>query len=171
MLIFSRFTPLHLSEEGTESHFAIQWILSLSTYFVLSEEMVTLFPLSASLLSRTLANSTLSFLSLHVRFSPTSTLSPLHIHRLPLPLFAGTFHECVNGLLKRKDGMGGTVPIAMIAGGTGNSFSLELLGDTDVKLAVDTIIRGIHAPVDVGKIAQLDVKDNGQLGNEVCREG
>jgi len=79
----------------------------------------------------------------------------------------GTFHECVNGLLKRKDGMGSLVPIAMIAGGTGNSFSLELLGDTDVKLAVDTIIRGIHAPVDVGKVIQLDMKEDGHLGNEV----
>jgi len=79
----------------------------------------------------------------------------------------GTFHECVNGLLKRKDGMGGTVPIAMIAGGTGNSFSLELLGDTDVKLAVDTIKRGIHAPVDVGKIVQLNLKDSGELGSEI----
>lgn len=69
----------------------------------------------------------------------------------------------MNGLLKRPDGMGSAVPIAMIAGGTGNSFSLELLGDTDVKLAVDTIVRGIHAPVDVGKIVQLEAKD-GQLG-------
>eukprot|EP00026_Physarum_polycephalum_P008539 Phypoly_transcript_08627.p1 GENE.Phypoly_transcript_08627~~Phypoly_transcript_08627.p1 ORF type:complete len:434 (+),score=66.26 Phypoly_transcript_08627:107-1408(+) len=79
----------------------------------------------------------------------------------------GTFHECVNGLLKRKDGMGSVVPIAMIAGGTGNSFSLELLGDTDVKLAVDTIVRGIHAPVDVGKVVQLDMREDGHLGNEV----
>lgn len=79
----------------------------------------------------------------------------------------GTFHECVNGLLKRADGLGGTVPIAMIAGGTGNSFSLELLGDTDVKLAVETISRGIHAPVDVGKVAQLDLTDKGKLGNEI----
>jgi diacylglycerol kinase family enzyme len=56
----------------------------------------------------------------------------------------------------------------MIAGGTGNSFSLELLGDTNLKLAVDTIIRGIHAPIDVGKVVQIDVNETGNLCNEVC---
>ena len=73
----------------------------------------------------------------------------------------------MNGLLKRQDGLGSTIPIAMIAGGTGNSFSLELLGDTDVKLAVETIVRGIHAPVDVGKVVQLEKTDEGGIGNEV----
>lgn len=79
----------------------------------------------------------------------------------------GTFHECVNGLLKRADGKGSQVPIAMIAGGTGNSFSLELLGDTDIKLSVDTIIRGVHVPIDVGKVVQLDVNGDGSLKHDV----
>jgi len=79
----------------------------------------------------------------------------------------GTFHECVNGLLKRKDGKGGEVPIAMIAGGTGNSFSLELLGDTDLKLAVNTIARGIYVPIDVGKVVHLDTNEQGDLSKEI----
>lgn len=79
----------------------------------------------------------------------------------------GTFHECVNGLLKRSDGKGSEKPIAMIAGGTGNSFSLELLGDTDLKLSIDTITRGIHAPIDVGKVVQLGLGDKGGLGEEI----
>lgn len=57
----------------------------------------------------------------------------------------------------------------MIAGGTGNSFSLELLGDTDLKLSVDTIIRGVHVPIDVGKVVQLDVNDHGAIKNEVWK--
>lgn len=79
----------------------------------------------------------------------------------------GTFHECVNGLLKRKDGKGGEVPIAMIAGGTGNSFSLELLGDTDLRLAVETVMRGIHVPVDVGKFVRLDANSQGGIEKDV----
>jgi len=79
----------------------------------------------------------------------------------------GTFHECVNGLMKRSDGKGGDVPIAMIAGGTGNSFSLELLGDTDLKLAVDTIIRGIYVPIDIGKVVHLDTNQQGDLAKDV----
>ncbi len=55
----------------------------------------------------------------------------------------------------------------MIAGGTGNSFSLELLGDTDLELAVNTIIRGIHVPIDVGKIIQLDMSDLGEVQKDV----
>lgn len=69
--------------------------------------------------------------------------------------------------MKRTDGKGSLIPIAMIAGGTGNSFSLELLGDTDLKLSVDTIIRGVHVPIDVGKVVQLDVNDHGAIKNEV----
>jgi len=79
----------------------------------------------------------------------------------------GTLHECVNGLMKRSDGKGGEVPIAVIAGGTGNSFSLELLGDTDLKLAVDTIIRGIYVPIDIGKVIHLDTNQQGDLAQEV----
>jgi hypothetical protein len=79
----------------------------------------------------------------------------------------GTFHECVNGLLKRGDGKGSEIPVAMIAGGTGNSFSLELLGDTDLKLAVETVIRGIHVPIDVGKVVSLNANEQGGLDKEV----
>jgi len=64
----------------------------------------------------------------------------------------GTFHECVNGMMKRNDSYGGTVPLAMIPGGTGNSFSLEIIGDTSWSHSVYEVLRGISCPIDVAKL-------------------
>eukprot|EP01111_Echinosteliopsis_oligospora_P009644 TRINITY_DN2862_c0_g1_i2.p1 TRINITY_DN2862_c0_g1~~TRINITY_DN2862_c0_g1_i2.p1 ORF type:complete len:514 (+),score=145.32 TRINITY_DN2862_c0_g1_i2:166-1707(+) len=78
----------------------------------------------------------------------------------------GTFHECVNGLMKRKDKEGSRIPVAMIAGGTGNSFALELVGNTDLRIAVETIKRGVHVPIDLGRVVQLDLNTQGDLQKE-----
>lgn len=79
----------------------------------------------------------------------------------------GTFHECVNGLMKRHDNEGRKIPVAMIPGGTGNSFALELLGDTDLTLAIDTIKRGTHVPIDVAKVSKLEPNQQGDMTNNI----
>ena len=60
----------------------------------------------------------------------------------------GTFHESVNGMMKRPDNMR-KVPLAFISGGTGNSFSLELQGGTQISKSVKHILRGLTCPIDV----------------------
>jgi len=67
----------------------------------------------------------------------------------------GTFHECVNGLMKRPDRVSilARMPLALIAGGTGNSFALELHGETHVNEAVQHILRGISAPIDIARVS------------------
>jgi len=62
----------------------------------------------------------------------------------------GTFHEAVNGMMKRKDHTG--IPLAFISGGTGNSFSLELQGGTKIQRSVKHILRGLTCPIDVGQV-------------------
>jgi len=69
----------------------------------------------------------------------------------------GTFHECVNGWLKRPEKS--LIPLSMIPGGTGNSFSLELQGKVDTKTALQHVLRGIHCPIDVGMIEFPDKKE------------
>jgi len=66
----------------------------------------------------------------------------------------GTFHECVNGLMRRPDHslLLSRMPLALIAGGTGNSFALELHGETHVNEAVQHILRGVSAPIDVARM-------------------
>lgn len=63
----------------------------------------------------------------------------------------GTFHEAVNGMMKRKEHET-KVPLAFIAGGTGNSFSLELQGGTKVERAIKHIVRGLNCPIDIGQV-------------------
>lgn len=63
----------------------------------------------------------------------------------------GTFHEAVNGMMKRKEHES-KVPLAFIAGGTGNSFSLELQGGTKVERAIKHIVRGLNCPIDIGQV-------------------
>eukprot|EP00743_Colponemidia_sp_Colp-15_P012060 GILK01013606.1.p1 GENE.GILK01013606.1~~GILK01013606.1.p1 ORF type:complete len:575 (+),score=83.40 GILK01013606.1:102-1727(+) len=64
----------------------------------------------------------------------------------------GTFHEAVNGLMRRSDEVGRRIPVSMIAAGTGNSFSLELQGNIDVKTSVDRVCRGLCCPIDVAEL-------------------
>eukprot|EP01114_Cavostelium_apophysatum_P004400 TRINITY_DN1462_c0_g1_i1.p1 TRINITY_DN1462_c0_g1~~TRINITY_DN1462_c0_g1_i1.p1 ORF type:complete len:441 (+),score=141.37 TRINITY_DN1462_c0_g1_i1:118-1440(+) len=63
----------------------------------------------------------------------------------------GTFHESINGLMKRNE-EDRRVPIAFIPGGTGNSFALELQGGTKVERAVKHILRGLNCPIDIGEV-------------------
>jgi len=53
--------------------------------------------------------------------------------------------------MKRKE-ESRKVPLAFIAGGTGNSFALELQGGTKVERAIKHIIRGLNCPIDVGQV-------------------
>eukprot|EP01118_Nematostelium_gracile_P005002 TRINITY_DN15979_c0_g1_i1.p1 TRINITY_DN15979_c0_g1~~TRINITY_DN15979_c0_g1_i1.p1 ORF type:complete len:313 (+),score=72.76 TRINITY_DN15979_c0_g1_i1:36-941(+) len=65
----------------------------------------------------------------------------------------GTFHECINGFMKRKESKErDNIPLAMIPGGTGNSFSLELQGGVKVSRAVTHIARGIYCPIDIAVV-------------------
>lgn len=65
----------------------------------------------------------------------------------------GTFHECVNGMMKRVLQHGLTpLPLGLIAAGTGNSF-LHELGCLKPKTAVQHILRGIHYPIDICKLS------------------
>jgi len=79
----------------------------------------------------------------------------------------GTFHECVNGLMKRQDKEGHNIPVAMIPGGTGNSFALELFGDTDLALAIDTVKRGTNVSIDLAKVIKLEPNQQGDLTNVI----
>lgn len=79
----------------------------------------------------------------------------------------GTFHECVNGLMKRSDQEGHNIPVAMIPGGTGNSFALELFGDTDLTLAIDTVKRGTHVPIDIAKVTKLEPNEQGDMMHDI----
>jgi len=63
----------------------------------------------------------------------------------------GTFHEAINGLMKRPEEQR-KIPIAMIPAGTGNSFTIELLGGIDVHRAVKHVLRGLHCPIDVTRV-------------------
>eukprot|EP01119_Soliformovum_irregulare_P025271 TRINITY_DN931_c0_g1_i1.p1 TRINITY_DN931_c0_g1~~TRINITY_DN931_c0_g1_i1.p1 ORF type:complete len:407 (+),score=119.81 TRINITY_DN931_c0_g1_i1:31-1251(+) len=62
----------------------------------------------------------------------------------------GTFHEAVNGMMKRPEGAK-RVPLAFVAGGTGNSFALELHGGVEISDAIDHLVRGLSVPIDIGK--------------------
>jgi len=64
----------------------------------------------------------------------------------------GTFHECVNGMMKRKDDARERVPLAMIPAGTGNSFALEVYGSVELRTVLQRIVRGLHIPIDVSEI-------------------
>tara|TARA_B100000700_G_scaffold57070_2_gene61736 strand:- start:316 stop:1206 length:891 start_codon:yes stop_codon:yes gene_type:complete len=61
----------------------------------------------------------------------------------------GTFHEAVNGMLKRNDNK--RIPIGIIPAGTGNSFLLDL-NITNTAKAIDNIIIGKTKKIDILKI-------------------
>lgn len=61
----------------------------------------------------------------------------------------GTFHECINGMMKRSLDEGKkAVPLALIAAGTGNSFMHELRC-FKLKAAIYHILRGVNYPIDI----------------------
>tara|TARA_A100001037_G_scaffold45214_1_gene36344 strand:+ start:1035 stop:1925 length:891 start_codon:yes stop_codon:yes gene_type:complete len=61
----------------------------------------------------------------------------------------GSFHEIVNGMLKRNDDK--RIPIGIIPAGTGNSFLLDL-NITNTATALDNIIKGKTKKIDLLKI-------------------
>jgi YegS/Rv2252/BmrU family lipid kinase len=64
----------------------------------------------------------------------------------------GTFHECINGMMKRSLDLGQrAVPLALIAAGTGNSFMHELRC-YKLKAAIYHIVRGVNYPIDICRL-------------------
>eukprot|EP01117_Protostelium_nocturnum_P010993 TRINITY_DN398_c0_g1_i1.p1 TRINITY_DN398_c0_g1~~TRINITY_DN398_c0_g1_i1.p1 ORF type:complete len:464 (-),score=156.27 TRINITY_DN398_c0_g1_i1:160-1551(-) len=64
----------------------------------------------------------------------------------------GTFHEAVNGYMKRTDDARLKVPLAVLPGGTGNSLVLELTGSVHLKTSIEHVMRGLSAPIDIGEL-------------------
>ncbi len=64
----------------------------------------------------------------------------------------GTFHECINGMMRRAAATGKQpAPLALIAAGTGNSFMHELRC-FKLKSAVYHILRGVNYPIDICRL-------------------
>eukprot|EP01117_Protostelium_nocturnum_P010572 TRINITY_DN3801_c0_g1_i1.p1 TRINITY_DN3801_c0_g1~~TRINITY_DN3801_c0_g1_i1.p1 ORF type:complete len:458 (-),score=180.66 TRINITY_DN3801_c0_g1_i1:81-1454(-) len=61
----------------------------------------------------------------------------------------GTFHECLNGFMNRKDDAVKRVALAVLPGGTGNSFALELQGNNHMSNSIRSILRGIVVQIDI----------------------
>ena len=61
----------------------------------------------------------------------------------------GTLHEIINGMMTRTDGR--SLPIGMIAGGSGNAFLLDL-DLLDPHKAVNAICKGQTRPIDVARV-------------------
>ena len=61
----------------------------------------------------------------------------------------GSFHEAVNGLMKRLDNV--KVPLCLVPAGSGNSLARDL-GILDLKIAINSIINGKKLNIDVSKI-------------------
>lgn len=61
----------------------------------------------------------------------------------------GSFHEAVNGLMKRSDNL--KVPLCLVPAGSGNSLARDL-GILDLKIAINSIINGKKLSVDISKI-------------------
>eukprot|EP00298_Acanthocystis_sp_HF-20_P007736 c17250_g1_i3.p1 GENE.c17250_g1_i3~~c17250_g1_i3.p1 ORF type:complete len:434 (+),score=194.83 c17250_g1_i3:32-1303(+) len=70
----------------------------------------------------------------------------------------GTFHECVDGMLKRKDGK--KLRIGLIPGGSGNSFLSDFELGSNVEQAVESILDGYVSNMDV-----LEVRNGPEENN------
>lgn len=65
----------------------------------------------------------------------------------------GTFHECINGLMKRTPVEEiKQIALGLIPAGTGNSFMLELQGNISTIRAIKHIRRGISVPIDLTEV-------------------
>jgi len=65
----------------------------------------------------------------------------------------GTLHEGINGWMTRNDDARKSIPLAVIPGGTGNSFVLELQnGIVDFRTSLERIVRGIVCPIDLAEV-------------------
>ncbi|PRP85009.1 hypothetical protein PROFUN_07297 [Planoprotostelium fungivorum] len=64
----------------------------------------------------------------------------------------GTFHECLNGFMRRKDNAKDRVALAVLPGGTGNSFALELQGNNRMSSCIKSILRGITVNIDIARM-------------------
>lgn len=69
----------------------------------------------------------------------------------------GTFHEVVNGLMNRNDGL--KVPIAFVPNGTGND-TIKNFGITTLEEALEVIVKGQVIDVDCNLVT-LDAEDPG----------
>ncbi|NLF68955.1 MAG: diacylglycerol kinase family lipid kinase [Candidatus Anammoximicrobium sp.] len=68
----------------------------------------------------------------------------------------GTVHEVVSGLMQRSEGP--TIPLGLIAGGTGNVLA-EHLGCTDPVEAARRVLAGRTSPLDVARVTARDNAD------------
>jgi len=61
----------------------------------------------------------------------------------------GSFHEAINGLMKRLDNL--KIPLCLMPAGSGNSLARDL-GILDLKTAISSIINGKKLNIDVARI-------------------
>tara|TARA_B110000263_G_C15241891_1_gene479769 strand:+ start:237 stop:1139 length:903 start_codon:yes stop_codon:yes gene_type:complete len=61
----------------------------------------------------------------------------------------GSFHEAINGLMKRLDSL--KIPLCLIPAGSGNSLARDL-GILDLKIAISSIINGKKLSIDIARI-------------------
>lgn len=71
----------------------------------------------------------------------------------------GTFHEVLNGMLQRTDGL--RLPLGLIGAGSTDATAHSLYGSADIATAALQIILGDQHPIDVGAVIDLDDRDKG----------
>jgi len=79
----------------------------------------------------------------------------------------GTLHEAINGYMRRTDDAKSRIPLAVLPGGTGNSFVLELQGIVDFDSALQRIVRGITVPIDLAEVFFPTAEDKIYLFNSL----
>jgi len=76
----------------------------------------------------------------------------------------GTVHECINGLMKRKESSGTRAPpLSILPAGTGNSMVLELNGIKSLARSIQAAIAGFSIPMDILKVTVLFTSDDPAL--------
>jgi diacylglycerol kinase family enzyme len=69
----------------------------------------------------------------------------------------GTFHEVLNGLMNRPQGLTNTPPVAIIPGGTGNSCAVSM-GIDDPAVAVQAVIQARTQRTDSVAVLRMRIK-------------